>query len=147
MKAKRTMRDIKSQYQTIIQVGYCDAQNLLCTDDPAAYTAGVYGWNADIYPITSGVAICTGYAPLGTSSPIWKRSAATKSGRRKWRKVRQKLSIRTFRASVLTVSYSRRCIRIFTQSAAARPLTSVSAWYDGGIYNGTYIYWHRRLWA
>lgn len=48
MKAKRTMRDIKSQYLTIIQVGYCDLQNMLCMDDPAAYTAGVYGWNADI---------------------------------------------------------------------------------------------------
>lgn len=83
MKAKRTMRDIKSQYPTIIQVSYCDAQNMLCMDDPAAYTAGVYGWNADIYPITSGVAICTGYRPFGTSSPIGRRSSATKSGRGK----------------------------------------------------------------
>ena len=38
MKAKRTMRDVKSQYPTIIQVSYCDAQNMLCMDDPAAYT-------------------------------------------------------------------------------------------------------------
>lgn len=67
MKTKRTMRDIKSQYPTIIQVNYCDAQNMLCMDDPAAYTAGVYGWNADIYPIASGVAICTGYRPFGVS--------------------------------------------------------------------------------
>lgn len=37
--------------------------------DPAAYTAGVYGWNADIYPITSGVAICTGYRPFGNIKP------------------------------------------------------------------------------
>lgn len=71
MKAKRTMRDIKSQYPTIIQVSYCDAQNMLCMDDPAAYTAGVYGWNADIYPITSGVAICTGYRPFGNVKPDW----------------------------------------------------------------------------
>lgn len=69
MKAKRTMRDIKSQYPTIIQVSYCDAQNMLSMDDPAAYTAGVYGWNADIYPITSGVAICTGYRPFGNIKP------------------------------------------------------------------------------
>lgn len=69
MKAKRTMRDIKSQYPTIIQVSYCDAQNMLCMDNPAAYTAGVYGWNADIYPITSGVAICTGYRPFGNIKP------------------------------------------------------------------------------
>lgn len=47
MKIRRTMRDIKSQYPTIIQVSYCDAQNMLCMDDPAAYTAGVYGWNAE----------------------------------------------------------------------------------------------------
>jgi hypothetical protein len=68
MKAKRTMRDIKSQYPTIIQVSYCDAQNMLCMD---AYTAGAYGWNADIYPITSGVAICTGYRPFGNVKPDW----------------------------------------------------------------------------
>lgn len=65
------MRDIKSQYPTIIQVSYCDAQNMLCMDDPAAYTAGVYGWNADIYPIASGVAICTGYRPFGNIKPDW----------------------------------------------------------------------------
>lgn len=53
MKARRSMRDIKSQYPTIIQVSYCDAQAMLCMDDPTAYTAGVYGWNADIYPITT----------------------------------------------------------------------------------------------
>ena len=69
MKAKRTMRDIKSQYSAIIQVSYCDAQALLCMDDPAAYAAGVYGWNADIYPITSGIAICTGYRPFGNIKP------------------------------------------------------------------------------
>ena len=69
MKIRRTMRDIKSQYPTIIQVGCCDAQNMLRMDDPAAYTAGVYGWNADIYPITSGVAICTGYRPFGNIKP------------------------------------------------------------------------------
>lgn len=63
------MRDIKSQYPTIIQVSYCDAQNMLSMDDPTTYTAGVYGWNADIYPITSGVAICTGDRPFGNIKP------------------------------------------------------------------------------
>lgn len=69
MKTKRTMRDIKSKYPTIIQICYCDLQTMLCMDDPAAYTAGVHGWNADIYPITSGVAICTGYRPFGNIKP------------------------------------------------------------------------------
>lgn len=71
MKTRRTMKGIRAQYPTIIQVGYCDLQNLLCMDDPAAYTAGVYGWNADIYPIASGVTICTGYRPFGNIKPDW----------------------------------------------------------------------------
>ena len=69
MKAKRTMRDIKSLYPTIIQIGYCGVQDMLCRDYPTYYTAGVYGWNADIYPIASGVAICTGYRPFGSIKP------------------------------------------------------------------------------
>lgn len=32
-------------------------------------------------------------------------------------------------------SYSRRCIRMFTPSAAAKQPTSASAWYDGGFNN------------
>ena len=45
MKAKRTMRDIKSQYPTIIQVGYCDAQNMLCMDtDARTVSRGPDGW-------------------------------------------------------------------------------------------------------
>lgn len=69
MKTKRTMRDIKSQYPIIIQVGYCGVQDMLCRDYPATYTAGVYGWNADIYSIAPGIAICTGYRPFGNVKP------------------------------------------------------------------------------
>lgn len=71
MKAKRTMRDIKSLYPTIIQIGYCGVQDMLCRDYPTYYTAGVYGWNADIYPIAPGIAICTGYRPFGNIKPDW----------------------------------------------------------------------------
>lgn len=42
MKAKRTMRDIKSQYPAIIQASYCDVQNMLCMDDPARLGRMVY---------------------------------------------------------------------------------------------------------
>lgn len=38
---------------------------------------------------------------------------------------------RMCKASVWIASYSRRCTRIFTQSAAAKPPTSVLAWYKG----------------
>lgn len=46
MKIRRTMRDIKSQYPTIIQVSYCDAQNMLCMDDTAAEIGSIQEVNA-----------------------------------------------------------------------------------------------------
>ena len=54
-----------SNYNSIISIGYCDAQYLLRGVDPIAYTTGVYGWNADVYNV-DGVAIVTGYRPFGT---------------------------------------------------------------------------------
>lgn len=44
MKAKRTMRDIKSQYPTIIQVSYCDAP-----DNEAYISAGDFVQLIDLY--------------------------------------------------------------------------------------------------
>ena len=43
-----------------VRVGYCGAQWLLSYLTPAYYTAGVYGWNCDVYTI-AGLNICTGY--------------------------------------------------------------------------------------
>ena len=43
-----------------IRVGYCGAQWLLSYLTPAYYTAGVYGWNCDVYTV-AGLNICTGY--------------------------------------------------------------------------------------
>lgn len=60
-----------ANYESIIKVGYCDLQNLLKYESPIAYTAGVYGWNADIYDF-GGVAIVTGYRPFGNIRPNWK---------------------------------------------------------------------------
>lgn len=65
MKIKTTKKEIMNSYNDIISIGYCDAQFLLRGVDPIAYTAGVYGWNADIYNV-NGVAIVTGYRPFGT---------------------------------------------------------------------------------
>ena len=48
----------------VLAVGYCEAYNLLSGRDAMAYTAGVYGWNADVYFI-DGVYLCTGYRPFG----------------------------------------------------------------------------------
>ena len=65
MKFKTTQKAIKEGYSNIIKVGYCSLQYLLYYKKPIAYTCGVYGWNADIYDVGCGVAICTGYRPFG----------------------------------------------------------------------------------
>ena len=64
MKTQTTQKYIKSSYKSIIQVGYSVLQNLLKYKQPWYYTAGTYGWNADVYVI-KGVAIVTGYRPFG----------------------------------------------------------------------------------
>lgn len=69
MKFKTTQKAVKEGYRNIIKVGYCDLQYLLYYKNPVAYTHGVYGWNADIYEIGRGSAICTGYKPFGDIRP------------------------------------------------------------------------------
>ena len=64
MKTQITQKAVKANYDKIISVSYCRLQYLLDWVTPIAYTAGVYGWNADIYDI-NGVAIVTGYRPFG----------------------------------------------------------------------------------
>lgn len=49
MKFRTTKKAIMANYGNVIKVDYCDLQNLLKYESPIAYTAGVYGWNADIY--------------------------------------------------------------------------------------------------
>lgn len=65
MKFKTTKKEVKEGYRNIIKIGYCDLQYLLYYRNPIAYTSGTYGWNADIYEIGRGSAICTGYRPFG----------------------------------------------------------------------------------
>ena len=64
MKFKVTKKEMKDGYNTIISIGYCNAQNLLRYKNPIAYSAGVYGWACDYYDV-DGVLISTGYAPIG----------------------------------------------------------------------------------
>ena len=65
MKTQITQKAVKANYNTIISLPYCRLQYLLGYSTPIAYTAGVYGWNADIYDI-NGVAVVMGYRPFGT---------------------------------------------------------------------------------
>lgn len=52
-------------YRNVIKVGYCDMQDALKWREPTFYTAGVYGWNADVYVIDYDTVIVTGYRPFG----------------------------------------------------------------------------------
>lgn len=68
MKYRTTQKAINNGFHKIIKVGYCDLQSLLNCETEKAYTAGVYGWNADIYDF-GNIAICTGYRPFGNIRP------------------------------------------------------------------------------
>ena len=65
MKTKITKKAIMSAYRNVIKVGYCDLQDALKWREPNFYTAGVYGWNADVYVIDCDTVIVTGYRPFG----------------------------------------------------------------------------------
>lgn len=60
MKFKTTRKAIVNGFVNVKCAGYCDLQNLLRNHEPIAYTAGVYGWNFNVYDVY-GVTICTGY--------------------------------------------------------------------------------------
>lgn len=60
MKYKTTRKAIVNGGGNICYCGYCDMWHLLRNHDAVAYTAGVYGWNFDVYKVY-GLIICTGY--------------------------------------------------------------------------------------
>ena len=66
MKYKTTNKAVKEGYKKVYKIGYCNAQYLLTFESPVAYTAGIYGWNSDIYDFGS-LAISTGSRPTGSN--------------------------------------------------------------------------------
>ena len=69
MKFKTTQKAIRANYNKIICVPYCELQTLLNYENPVAYTVRREGWAADIYDMSGGVAIVTGYVPFGNIRP------------------------------------------------------------------------------
>lgn len=67
MKYRTTKKAVKAGYSTIYAIGYCNLQHLLYFSTPVAYTANQYGWACDIYDMGGGVAIATGYSPIGVN--------------------------------------------------------------------------------
>ena len=62
-KSKTTKIAIKSRYDKIVKIGYCNAQFLLKFEEPTAYSERSEGWACDYYDV-DGVLISTGYAPI-----------------------------------------------------------------------------------
>lgn len=60
MKFKTTRKAIVSGSGRLVYAPYAELQDLLRGHDAIAYTAGVYGWNFDVYEI-GNLTICTGY--------------------------------------------------------------------------------------
>ena len=65
MKTQTTKKAIMGAFENVIRVGYCDMQSALTWREPNFYTVGVYGWNSDVYVISSDTVIVTGYRPFG----------------------------------------------------------------------------------
>lgn len=65
MKTKITKKAIMNAFEKVIRVDYCDLHDALTWREPNFYTAGVYGWNADVYVISYDTVIVTGYRPFG----------------------------------------------------------------------------------
>lgn len=61
---KITVKEVKRTHVRVFQFGYGELHNLLSFRKPYAYTAGVYGWNADVYSYAN-TALMVGYRPTG----------------------------------------------------------------------------------
>ena len=71
----RCIREAESVGRPTVRVGYCDLQGALSGITPDFYTAGVYGWNCDVYTI-AGLTICTGYRPAAGVPAVGARELA-----------------------------------------------------------------------
>lgn len=71
----RCIREAESVGRPTVRVGYCDLQDALSGITPDCYTAGVYGWNCDVYTI-AGLTICTGYRPAAGVRAVGVRELA-----------------------------------------------------------------------
>ena len=71
-KAKMTKKAVMDFFPTTICIYYCEAQHLLSGLDPNASVYGNMGKNADVYCISSTVAIVTGARAFGNFRPDYK---------------------------------------------------------------------------
>ena len=66
MKTRVTAKWVRQNFTTIYSTSYsalCDLQFAL--PEPAYYTCGVYGWNADVFILDMNTVVVAGYRPFG----------------------------------------------------------------------------------
>lgn len=71
-KFKITNKELKEDGYNVFKASYCTLQHLLWFESPVAYTAGVYGWNSDVYIFPGYFTIVTGYRPIGKEAILCK---------------------------------------------------------------------------
>lgn len=71
----RCIREAERAGRPTVRVGYADLQDAMLGITPDYYTAGVYGWNCDVYNI-AGLTICTGYRPAAGVPAVGVRELA-----------------------------------------------------------------------
>ena len=69
MKVKVTKKSIKENFRNVYQLSMTKAQTIFYGQSPAYYTAGIYGWNCDVYIIDEFTAVTVGYRPFGDYLP------------------------------------------------------------------------------
>lgn len=52
----------------VLDIGYCEMQNMLWGVERVGYACGVYGWNYDVFSVP-GAIICTGYRAMPGRRP------------------------------------------------------------------------------
>lgn len=69
------IREAERAGRPTVRVGGGDLHGVLSGITPDYYTAGVYGWNCDVYTI-AGLTICTGYRPAAGVRAVGVRELA-----------------------------------------------------------------------
>lgn len=67
MKLRASKSEIRNNSYYVLSLGYCEADYLLKSQSPFAYSCGIYGWSCDYYEINTGkhsIIISTGYSPI-----------------------------------------------------------------------------------
>lgn len=69
MKVKVSRKSIKDNFRKVYCLDMSKANTIFYGQSPVYYTAGIYGWNCDVYIIDNDTAVTVGYRPFGDYLP------------------------------------------------------------------------------